>query len=55
MTFGFRGEAISSLCAMSESVSVITATASEEPMGTIVELDRNGRVANRDSKVARKV
>lgn len=55
VTFGFRGEAISSLCAMSESVTVTTATALEAPMGTVIEFDRNGRVVNRDAKVARQV
>ncbi|TFK51203.1 DNA mismatch repair protein MutL [Heliocybe sulcata] len=53
MTFGFRGEALSSLCALSESVIVTTATASEAPMGTILEMDRNGRVKSRTGKAAR--
>ncbi|KZT30069.1 DNA mismatch repair protein MutL [Neolentinus lepideus HHB14362 ss-1] len=52
-TFGFRGEALSSLCALSESVTVTTATASEAPMGTILEMDRNGRVKNRNGRTAR--
>lgn len=55
VTFGFRGEAISSLCAMSESVTVTTAIASEAPMGTVIELDRSGRVVSKDAKVARQV
>ncbi|CCM04153.1 uncharacterized protein FIBRA_06315 [Fibroporia radiculosa] len=52
-TFGFRGEALSSLCALAEQVTVTTATAQCTPMGTVLELDRFGRVARRDGKVAR--
>jgi len=54
-TFGFRGEAISSLCALSESVTVTTATVSEAPMGTVIELDRSGKITSRSAKVARQV
>lgn len=54
-TFGFRGEAISSLCAVSESVTITTATISEAPMGTVIELDRSGKVTSRGTKVARQV
>lgn len=54
-TFGFRGEAISSLCALSESVTVTTATISEAPMGTVIELDRSGKVTSRSTKTARQV
>ena len=54
-TFGFRGEALSSLCALSDGVTVTTATASDAPMGTILEIDRNGRVKSRNGKVARQV
>ena len=54
-TFGFRGEAISSLCALSESVTATTATVSEAPMGTVIELDRGGKVTSRSTKVARQV
>lgn len=43
-TFGFRGEALSSLCALAEKVVIITATKSEAPMGTVLEFDRMGRV-----------
>ncbi|PCH42834.1 DNA mismatch repair protein MutL [Wolfiporia cocos MD-104 SS10] len=52
-TFGFRGEALSSLCALSEQVSVTTATAPEAPMGTVVEFDRAGRVTSCSGRVAR--
>lgn len=55
MTFGFRGEALSSLCALSESVTVVTATADEAPMGTILEFERSGLLRNKDGKVARQV
>ena len=55
LTFGFRGEALSSLCALSDGVTVTTATASDAPMGTILEIDRNGRVKSRNGKVARQV
>jgi DNA mismatch repair protein PMS2 len=54
-TFGFRGEAISSLCALSDSVTITTATISEAPMGTVIELDRSGKVRSRTTKVARQV
>lgn len=52
-TFGFRGEALASLCAMCESVVITTATTSEAPMGTVLELDRSGRVVNKDRRIAR--
>jgi DNA mismatch repair protein PMS2 len=55
LTFGFRGEALSSLCALSDGVTLTTATANEAPMGTILEMDRNGRLRNSNSKVARQV
>ncbi|KAG1880998.1 hypothetical protein F4604DRAFT_1749317 [Suillus subluteus] len=53
LTFGFRGEALSSLCALSDGVTFTTATANEAPMGTILEMDRNGRLRSSNSKVAR--
>ncbi|TDL18204.1 DNA mismatch repair protein MutL [Rickenella mellea] len=52
-TFGFRGEALSSLCALSERVVITTATSAEAPMGTVLELDHFGKVKSRSSKVAR--
>ncbi|KAH8111577.1 hypothetical protein DFH11DRAFT_1512880 [Phellopilus nigrolimitatus] len=52
-TFGFRGEALSSLCALSERVTIATATTKEAPMGTILEFDRIGKVKSRSGKVAR--
>ncbi|KAF8625447.1 hypothetical protein AX17_006848 [Amanita inopinata Kibby_2008] len=50
-TFGFRGEALSSLCALCESVVVTTAT--KPPMGVQLELEQSGRVGKK-TKVARK-
>jgi DNA mismatch repair protein PMS2 len=52
-TFGFRGEALASLCALCENVTITTATTSEAPMGTILQLDRTGQVTSKDGRVAR--
>ncbi|KAF7295692.1 hypothetical protein MIND_01109600 [Mycena indigotica] len=49
-TFGFRGEALSSLCALCESVTVSTTTT--PPMGTTIDLDSTGKVKSK-SKTAR--
>ncbi|KAI9566649.1 hypothetical protein HD554DRAFT_1104666 [Boletus coccyginus] len=46
-TFGFRGEALSSLCALTDGFTVTTATSSEAPMGTVIEMDRNGKVRSK--------
>lgn len=54
-TFGFRGEAISSLCALSESVVVTTATAGEVPMGTVLKFNRLGKLSDKSGRVARQV
>jgi len=54
-TFGFRGEAISSLCALCESVTVTTATSDDAPMATLLEFDRIGRLLSHAGKVARSV
>ena len=54
-TFGFRGEALSSLCALSERVTITTATIKEAPMGTVLELDKNGKVKSSSGKAARQV
>ncbi|CAO3630305.1 unnamed protein product [Cunninghamella blakesleeana] len=45
-TFGFRGEALSSLCAFS-NLTVITATADQAPMGVKLEYDMNGRLKSK--------
>ncbi|PWN33339.1 uncharacterized protein FA14DRAFT_168144 [Meira miltonrushii] len=52
-TFGFRGEALSSLCELAK-VQFVTATQSEDPVGTILEMNRDGTIQSRDRKVARK-
>lgn len=53
-TFGFRGEALSSLCALSEQVTVTTATAATAPMGVTLVMDTSGKIKKR-STVARNV
>ena len=54
-TFGFRGEALSSLCALSECVTITTATSNDAPMGTVLEFDRTGRLTSKTGKAARQV
>ncbi|KAL1721544.1 DNA mismatch repair protein MutL [Schizophyllum commune] len=49
-TFGFRGEALSSLCALCDGFTITTATSG--PLGEMIEMDRNGKIKKR-SKVAR--
>ncbi|SNX82907.1 related to PMS1 - DNA mismatch repair protein [Melanopsichium pennsylvanicum] len=51
-TFGFRGEALSSLCALA-SVTIHTATKEQAPMGTVLKLDRGGRVESDTGRAAR--
>lgn len=52
-TFGFRGEALSSLTALGELV-VTTATKEQAPRGTRLEYDADGKLVSR-SAVARSV
>nr|XP_019000494.1 uncharacterized protein I203_06911 [Kwoniella mangroviensis CBS 8507]OCF63955.1 hypothetical protein I203_06911 [Kwoniella mangroviensis CBS 8507] len=52
-TFGFRGEALSALCALCESVTVVTSTKETAPMGAIIKLGRDGRVIDSSGKIAR--
>ena len=54
-TFGFRGEALFSLCALSERVTITTATAAEAPKGTVLEFDKAGNLVSKSVKVARQV
>jgi len=54
-TFGFRGEALSSLCALCESVTIVTATKETAPLGAIIKLGKDGRVIDSTGKVARPV
>ena len=52
-SFGFRGEALGSLCELASSFEVVTRTAKED-IGTQLRYDRNGKLAHQ-SKVARSV
>ncbi|KAI9303200.1 hypothetical protein BJ944DRAFT_268794 [Cunninghamella echinulata] len=52
-TFGFRGEALSSLCAFSH-LSVITATSDQAPMGIRLEYDMHGHLKSK-TPIARSV
>lgn len=54
-TFGFRGEALSSLCALCGSVVVTTSTRETEPRGAVVKLGRDGAVVDSSGRVARPV
>ena len=47
-SFGFRGEALSSLCAVG-NVTVITSQESEAPVGTKLELNTHGRIKSKTS------
>ncbi|KAL7272673.1 ATP-binding mismatch repair protein [Rhizina undulata] len=52
-TFGFRGEALSSLCALS-TLHIITATASEAPKGTKLEFETSGKLKSKSVSAAQK-
>ncbi|CUA73438.1 DNA mismatch repair protein PMS1 [Rhizoctonia solani] len=52
-TFGFRGEALASLCALCERVTITTATAEEALMGTVLQFARSGELESLSQKVAR--
>lgn len=54
LTFGFCREALSSLCALTDGFTVTTANCSEAPMGTAIEIDRNGNLRSK-CKIARQV
>ncbi|EST07880.1 DNA mismatch repair protein, C-terminal [Kalmanozyma brasiliensis GHG001] len=51
-TFGFRGEALSSLCALAK-VTIHTATSEQAPMGTILHFARSGKVESDTGRAAR--
>ncbi|KAG2232704.1 hypothetical protein INT48_000061 [Thamnidium elegans] len=53
LTFGFRGEALSSLCALC-NLTVITATKDQAPMGFKLEFDMNGTLTSK-TPIARSV
>ncbi|WVR05930.1 hypothetical protein IAU60_002956 [Kwoniella sp. DSM 27419] len=52
-TFGFRGEALSALCALCQNVTIVTATKETAPMGAILKLGRDGRVLDSTGRIAR--
>jgi DNA mismatch repair protein PMS2 len=52
-TFGFRGEALSSLCALSD-FTVVTATENEAPKGTKLEFENSGKVKSKSMVAAQK-
>jgi hypothetical protein len=43
-TFGFRGEALSPLCALSDEPNVVTCTTNQGGLGSRIELDGSARV-----------
>ncbi|GJJ06318.1 hypothetical protein Clacol_000509 [Clathrus columnatus] len=52
-TYGFRGEALSSLCTLCSSLTVVTATGEQAPIGTILEFNQDGKLKTSRSKTAR--
>ncbi|EPX73820.1 MutL family mismatch-repair protein Pms1 [Schizosaccharomyces octosporus yFS286] len=53
VTFGFRGEAISSLCSVSD-VTITTATSLEAPKGTQLKLNHEGSVISKSTVASQK-
>lgn len=51
-TFGFRGEALSSLCALSEKVTLLTATADVAPVGSLLVFGPDGELVGGGGGVA---
>lgn len=54
-TFGFRGEALSALAALCDSITVVTATKETAPMGAVIKLGKDGRTIETSGRVARPV
>lgn len=54
-TFGFRGEALSALAALCDSITVVTATKVTAPMGAVIKLGTGGRTVDTSGRVARPV
>lgn len=54
-TFGFRGEALSALAALCDSITVVTATKETAPMGAVIKLGTDGRTIDTSGRVARPV
>ncbi|KAG5461026.1 MAG: hypothetical protein BJ554DRAFT_6851, partial [Olpidium bornovanus] len=53
-SFGFRGEALNSLCSLAEVLTVKTCTDGQAPAGTMLEFDARGALVNQ-TPVAREV
>ncbi|CAB4407828.1 unnamed protein product [Rhizophagus irregularis] len=47
-TYGFRGEALNSICAVTESTQIITKT-ENDPVATLYTLDRSGKILDEKS------
>lgn len=54
-TFGFRGEALSALCALCDTVTIVTATKETAPLGAIIKLGKDGKVIDSSGRIARPV
>ncbi|WVO12930.1 hypothetical protein L204_100539 [Cryptococcus depauperatus] len=52
-TFGFRGEALSALCALCDTVIISTATKETAPMAAVIKLGRDGKVVDKSGRIAR--
>nr|ODN79100.1 DNA mismatch repair protein PMS1 [Cryptococcus depauperatus CBS 7841] len=52
-TFGFRGEALSALCALCDTVVISTATKETAPMAAVIKLGRDGKVVDKSGRIAR--
>ncbi|TIC68514.1 hypothetical protein E3Q01_00845, partial [Wallemia mellicola] len=52
-TFGFRGEALSSLCSISKSIECLTSTKSSQPKANRLLFNKNGELVESKSNVPR--